>query len=76
MHEVAALNRAFASHLLGQNEQIEALYNDAVAASTNLDLGNVQLKKTTVVNKSAGWGMFWILVCAGVLLLFFDWRAG
>ena len=73
VREIASLNQAFSAALFHQAEQIEMLYNQAVEASHNMDIGNVQLKKTVKANSQSRTWIFVILVVFSLMLLFFDW---
>jgi syntaxin 18 len=76
VREIASLNQAFSAALFHQAEQIETLYNQAVEASHNMDMGNVQLKKTVKANSQSRKWIFVILVVFSLMLLFFDWWYG
>ncbi len=56
-----------------QAEQIEALYAEAVEASSYITRGNVELRKTIEVNRSSQKYVIVLLLVAAGLLLFFDW---
>jgi syntaxin 18 len=73
VREIATLNQMLSTAILHQSEQIEKLFQDAVAATTTLGRANVQLDKAVKTNKSAQKCMFILLVMASVMLLFLDW---
>jgi syntaxin 18 len=73
VREIATLNQMFSTAILHQSEQIEKLFQEAVAATTTLGRANVQLDKAVKTNKSAQKCMFILLVMASVILLFLDW---
>lgn len=73
VREIASLNQAFSAAIFQQAEQIETLYNEAVQASENIQLGNVQLQKTIRVNKSSRKCLLFLLFVFSVALLFIDW---
>jgi len=73
VREIATLNQMFSTAILHQSEQIEKLFQEAVAATTTLGRANVQLDKAVKTNKSAQKCMFILLVMASVMLLFLDW---
>ena len=73
VREISVLNRMFSTTILQQSEQIEKLYNDAVAATSNISRANVQLDKAVKTNRSSQKWMFMLLLCASLTLLFLDW---
>lgn len=73
VREIASLNQAFSAAIFQQAEQIETLYNEAVQASENIQLGNVQLEKTVRVNKSSRKCLLILLFVFSLALLFVDW---
>ena len=73
VREIATLNQMFSTAILHQSEQIEKLYGEAVAATTNISRANIQLGKAVKTNKSAQKCMFLLLLMASLGLLFLDW---
>jgi syntaxin 18 len=73
VREIASLNQAFSAAVFHQAEQIETLYNEAVAATSNIGQGNIQLEKTIRVNKSSRKCMMVLLFLFSLGLLFVDW---
>lgn len=73
VREIASLNQAFSAAVFHQAEQIETLYNEAVAATSNIGQGNIQLEKTVRVNKSSRKCMLVLLFLFSLGLLFVDW---
>lgn len=73
VREIATLNQMFSTAILAQSEQIEQLYMEAVAATGQLEQGNVQLEKAIRTNKSGRKYLFIFLVLATFGLLFLDW---
>lgn len=73
VREIATLNQMFSTAILAQSEQIEQLYTEAVAATSNLDRGNVQLQKAIRSNKSGRKYLFIFLILSTLGILFLDW---
>jgi syntaxin 18 len=73
VREIASLNQAFSAAIFQQAEQIETLYNEAVQASENIQMGNVQLEKKVRVNKSSRKCLLFLLFVFSLALLFVDW---
>ena len=71
--ELQAMSQVLSSHVARQAEQIEALYESAVAASANLAAGNVELSKAKERTGQATRYSVWAMVIAGLLLLLMDW---
>jgi hypothetical protein len=75
MREVATLNQMLSTAVHHQQQQIELLYDEAVAATRNLRQGNTELRKTVRVNRSTRSYVLALLLTASALLLLFDWLA-
>lgn len=73
--EVAQLTELFTQQVMSQSEQIETLYDEAVAQTMNIEKGNVQLKKAIVLSTSARKFTAVLMVVASLLVLGFDWYA-
>ncbi|DBA75224.1 TPA: hypothetical protein ACH3X1_010518 [Trebouxia sp. C0004] len=74
--EVAQLTELFTQQVMSQSEQIETLYDEAVAQTTNIEKGNVELKKAIKLSTSARKFTAVLMVVASLLILGFDWIAG
>jgi len=72
MQEIATLNQMLSTQIMGQTEQIEMIYFDAVTASLNMTRGNVHLRKAVDLNRSARKYVLVLMVLAAFVLLFFD----
>jgi len=72
MREVAQLGGMLSTAVQGQQQQIELLYEEAVAATRSLRLGNAELRKTVRVGRSTRSYVLALLLTASVLLLLFD----
>ncbi|KAK9837495.1 hypothetical protein WJX81_006873 [Elliptochloris bilobata] len=53
MRELATLHQMLSTQVMHQSEQIEQLYTQAVAATLNVERGNVHLTKAIAINSSA-----------------------
>ncbi|KAA6423916.1 MAG: hypothetical protein FRX49_05875 [Trebouxia sp. A1-2] len=73
--EVAQLTELFTQQVMSQSEQIETLYDEAVAQTANIEKGNVQLKKAIKLSTSARKFTAVLMVVASLLILGFDWYA-
>ncbi|KAL4422617.1 hypothetical protein ABPG75_008814 [Micractinium tetrahymenae] len=73
VREIATLNQMFSAAITQQSEQIEKLYAEAVAATTNISRANVQLGKAIRTNRSARKYMIVFFLVASLGMLFLDW---
>jgi t-SNARE complex subunit (syntaxin) len=73
LHQVAEMNRTMAMELTSQMEVAERLYTEALSATSNLDRGNVHLRRAANVKKQSGYSMFIILLGAAIALLVIDY---
>lgn len=73
MREIATLNQMFSAAITQQSEQIEQLYAEAVAATTNISRANVQLGKAVRTNRSARKYLLVFFLVASLGMLFLDW---
>lgn len=73
MREITTLNQMISTAVMHQAETIEQLYNTAVEATSNMQRGNEDLRKTIRLNRSTRWYIFVLLMTASFLLLFYDW---
>lgn len=72
MQEITTLNQMLSTQIMGQAEQIEQIYSDAVQASMNMTRGNKHLKKAVDYSRSTRKYILVILIVASFVLLFFD----
>ncbi|KAI3690885.1 hypothetical protein L2E82_49097 [Cichorium intybus] len=73
MVEMSALNHLMSTHVLQQAQQIEYLYDQAVEATKNVEMGNKELTQAIQRNSSS---RVFIVLCFVVItftLLFLDW---
>eukprot|EP00246_Nothoceros_aenigmaticus_P017984 TRINITY_DN9203_c0_g1_i2.p1 TRINITY_DN9203_c0_g1~~TRINITY_DN9203_c0_g1_i2.p1 ORF type:complete len:162 (+),score=19.84 TRINITY_DN9203_c0_g1_i2:244-729(+) len=73
MIEMSALNHLFSTHVLRQAQQIEQLYQQAVDATQNVEMGNKELMKTIDTNTSSRALMLMFIIVMCFSLLFLDW---
>ncbi|KAL4449036.1 hypothetical protein ABPG77_007753 [Micractinium sp. CCAP 211/92] len=73
VREIATLNQMFSAAITQQSEQIEQLYAEAVAATTNISRANVQLGKAVRTNRSARKYLLVFFLVASLGMLFLDW---
>ncbi|KAL6126062.1 hypothetical protein ACLB2K_074113 [Fragaria x ananassa] len=72
MVEMSALNHLMSTHVLQQREQIEQLYERAVEATHNVDLGNKELSKAIQRNTSSRTFLLLFLFVLTFSILFLD----
>jgi len=72
MQEISTLNQMLSTQIMGQSEQIEQIYSDAVQASLNMTTGNKHLKKAVDYSRSTRKYILVMLIVASFVLLFFD----
>ncbi|KAK4776871.1 hypothetical protein SAY86_005559 [Trapa natans] len=75
MVEMSALNHLMSTHVLQQAQQIEHLYEQAVEATNNVDLGNKELSKAIERNSSSRTFLLLFLFVMTFSILFLDWVA-
>ncbi|CAL5363747.1 unnamed protein product [Camellia sinensis] len=73
MVEMSALNHLMSTHVLQQAQQIEFLYEQAVAATTNVELGNKELAQAIQRNSSSRTFLLLFLFVLTFSILFLDW---
>lgn len=73
MVELSALNHLMSTHVLQQAQQIELLYEQAVEATKNVDLGNKELTKAIQRNSSSRTFLLLFLFVLTFSILFLDW---
>ncbi|KAK9910638.1 hypothetical protein M0R45_034593 [Rubus argutus] len=73
MVKMSALNHLMATHVLQQAQQIEQLYNQAVEATHNVNLGNEELSKAIQRNTSSSTFLLLFLFVLTFSILFLDW---
>ncbi|KAK4750182.1 hypothetical protein SAY87_027631 [Trapa incisa] len=73
MVEMSALNHLMSTHVLHQAQQIEHLYEQAVEATENVDLGNKELSKAIERNSSSRTFLLLFLFVMTFSILFLDW---
>ncbi|KAI4344946.1 hypothetical protein L6164_012121 [Bauhinia variegata] len=73
MVEMSALNHLMSSHVLQQSQQIERLYEQAVEATKNVDLGNKELSKAIQRNSSSRTFLLLFLFALTFSIIFLDW---
>ncbi|KAF8396869.1 hypothetical protein HHK36_018504 [Tetracentron sinense] len=73
MVEMSALNHLMSTHVLQQAQQIEFLYEQAVEATKNVDLGNKELSKAIERNSSSRTFLLLFLFVLTFSILFLDW---
>lgn len=73
MVEMSALNHLMSTHVLQQAQQIEYLYDQAVEATKNVELGNKELTKAIERNNSSRTFLLLFLIVLTLSVLFLDW---
>lgn len=73
MVEMSALNHLMSTHVLQQAQQIEFLYEQAVEATTNVELGNKELSQAIQRNSSSRTFLLLFLFVLTFSILFLDW---
>ncbi|XP_057510763.1 syntaxin-81-like [Actinidia eriantha] len=73
MVEMSALNHLMSTHVLQQAQQIELLYDQAVEATKNVELGNKELSQAIRRNSSSRTFLLLFLVVLTFSILFLDW---
>ncbi|XP_042485213.1 syntaxin-81 [Macadamia integrifolia] len=73
MVEMSALNHLMATHVLQQSKQIEYLYDQAVEATKNVDMGNKELSQAIQRNSSGRTFLLLFLFVLTFSILFLDW---
>ncbi|XP_076961044.1 syntaxin-81-like [Bidens hawaiensis] len=73
MVEMSALNHLMSTHVLQQAQQIEYLYDQAVEATKNVELGNKELTQAIQRNSSSRTFLLLFLVVLTLSVLFLDW---
>ncbi|XP_071686203.1 syntaxin-81-like [Rutidosis leptorrhynchoides] len=73
MVEMSALNHLMSTHVLQQAQQIEYLYDQAVEATKNVELGNKELTQAIQRNSSSRTFLLLFLIVLTFSVLFLDW---
>ncbi|XP_044462651.1 syntaxin-81-like [Mangifera indica] len=73
MVEMSALNHLMSTHVLQQAQQIELLYDQAVEATKNVELGNKELSQAVQRNSSSRTFLLLFLCVLTFSILFLDW---
>ncbi|KAL9458530.1 hypothetical protein AB3S75_007404 [Citrus x aurantiifolia] len=73
MVEMSALNHLMSTHILHQAKQIEHLYEQAVEATKNVELGNKELSQAIRRNTSSRTFLLLFLFVLTFSILFLDW---
>ncbi|XP_010462009.1 PREDICTED: syntaxin-81-like [Camelina sativa] len=73
MVEMSALNHLMATHVLQQAQQIEVLYDQAVEATKNVELGNKELSQAIQRNTSSRTFLLLFFFVLTFSVLFLDW---
>lgn len=73
MVEVSALNHLMSTHVLQQAQQIELLYEQAIEATKNVDMGNKELTRAIQRNRSSRTFLLLFLFVLTFSILFLDW---
>ncbi|KDP26062.1 hypothetical protein JCGZ_21095 [Jatropha curcas] len=73
MVEMSALNHLMSTHVLQQAQQIEHLYEQAVEATKNVELGNKELSQAIQRNSSSRTFLLLFLFVLTFSVLFLDW---
>ncbi|KAJ6720528.1 SYNTAXIN-18 [Salix viminalis] len=73
MVEMSALNHLMSTHVLQQAQQIELLYEQAVEATNNVQLGNKELSQAIQRNSSSRTFLLLFLFVLTFSILFLDW---
>ncbi|KAL3650221.1 Syntaxin-81 [Castilleja foliolosa] len=73
MVEMSALNHLMSTHVLQQSQQIEYLYDQAVEATKNVELGNKELSQAIQRNSSSRTFLLLFLFVLTFSIIFLDW---
>lgn len=73
MVEMSALNHLMSTHILQQAQQIELLYEQAVEATSNVELGNKELSQAIQRNSSSRTFLLLFLFVLTFSIIFLDW---
>ncbi|XVE52567.1 hypothetical protein DITRI_Ditri02bG0131900 [Diplodiscus trichospermus] len=73
MVEMSALNHLMSTHVLQQTQQIEHLYDQAVEATKNVELGNKELSQAIQRNSGSRTFLLLFLFVLTFSILFLDW---
>ncbi|KAK4254767.1 hypothetical protein QN277_010099 [Acacia crassicarpa] len=73
MVEMSALNHLLSTHVLHQAQQIELLYDQAVEATKNVELGNKELSQAIQRNSSSRTFLLLFLFVLTFSVIFLDW---
>ncbi|KAH7839812.1 hypothetical protein Vadar_009140 [Vaccinium darrowii] len=73
MVEMSALNHLMSTHVLQQTQQIEFLYEQAVEATKNVELGNKELSQAIQRNSSSRTFLLLFLFVMTFSIIFLDW---
>ncbi|KAL3652201.1 Syntaxin-81 [Castilleja foliolosa] len=73
MVEMSALNHLMSTHVLQQAQQIEYLYDQAVEATMNVELGNKELSQAIQRNSSSRTFLLLFLFVLTFSIIFLDW---
>lgn len=73
MVEMSALNHLMSTHVLQQAQQIEMLYDQAVEATQNVEMGNKELSQAIQRNSSSRTFLLLFLFVLTFSILFLDW---
>ncbi|XP_059462725.1 syntaxin-81 [Corylus avellana] len=73
MVEMSALNHLMSTHVLQQAQQIEFLYEQAVEATKNVELGNKELTQAIQRNSSSRTFLMLFLFVLTFSIIFLDW---
>ncbi|KAG0448363.1 hypothetical protein HPP92_027856 [Vanilla planifolia] len=73
MVEMSALNHLMSTHVLQQAQQIELLYNQAVEATKNVELGNRELTQAIQRNSGSRTFLILFLLVLTFSVIFLDW---
>ncbi|XP_038716557.1 syntaxin-81-like [Tripterygium wilfordii] len=73
MVEMSALNHLMSTHVLQQAQQIEFLYEQAVEATKNVQLGNKELSQAIQRNSSSRTFLLLFLFVLTFSIIFLDW---
>ncbi|EOY19566.1 Syntaxin of plants 81 isoform 2 [Theobroma cacao] len=73
MVEMSALNHLMSTHVLQQAQQIEHLYDQAVEATKNVELGNKELSQAIQRNSGSRTFLLLFLFVLTFSILFLDW---
>lgn len=73
MVEMSALNHLMSTHVLQQAQHIEYLYDQAVEATMNVELGNRELTKAIQRNSSSRTFLLLFLFVLTFSIIFLDW---